>query len=494
VGRALGFASFLTGGLDPDTQRDELATVAALRTQFVRQAAAIRERSTGLYAGAGSDELFVDFTEAMDGQVDSALARRFDTAEFFDTITQDPDVTYQAYRERVAKILRDRADDVREAAARRERVYVAAILLTGALAIGTALVVVRSLTRPLRSLTDQVMDAAHHGLRQAVATVLGSPPDAAVPAPRLRPITVDSGDEVADVAAAMNLVQQSVVDLAVDQATMRRHMTDTFVSLGRRNQNLLSRQLAFITELQRTELDPEVLSQLFQLDHLATRMRRNAESLLVLAGEETPRTWTAPVGVADVVRAALGEVEDYQRVRISGVEPFTVGGHAAADLAHLLAELLENALLYSPPDEAVDVRGQHQPAGYTLAVIDAGVGMPAGEIAEANLRLAGAGLGAAPGGSGGSGGHPAMTVNGTSVSRGLRHGSGGAALPLAPSRYLGHYVAGHLAARHGIRVRLQNSAGPGITAVIGLPLSLSGDVPGSDVDPFRAPDWTSRPV
>jgi len=90
------------------------------------------------------------------------------------------------------------------------------------------------------------------------------------------------------------------------------------------------------------------------------------------------------VGVADVVRAALGEVEDYQRVRINGVEPFTVGGHAAADLAHLLAELLENALLYSPPDEAVDVRGQHQPAGYTLAVIDAGVGMPAGEIAEAN--------------------------------------------------------------------------------------------------------------
>jgi hypothetical protein len=166
-------------------------------------------------------------------------------------------------------------------------------------------------------------------------------------------------------------------------------------------------------------------------------MRRNAESLLVLAGIDPPRKWTAPVRVTDAIRAALGEVEDYQRVTVRAVEPTTVLGSAAADLAHLLAELIENALIFSPPDQTVEIRGRVQPAGYTLAVIDSGLGMPPEELARANRRLAGA-----------------------------------ESFTIAPSKYLGHYVAGNLAARHGINVTLHNSPGHGITATVNLPPTL----------------------
>jgi hypothetical protein len=167
-------------------------------------------------------------------------------------------------------------------------------------------------------------------------------------------------------------------------------------------------------------------------------MRRNAESLLVLAGIEPPRQWAAPVRLTDVIRAALGEVEDYQRVTVRGVEPATIIGSAAADLAHLLAELIENALVFSPPDQSVDIRGRNRPDGaYTLAIIDSGLGMPAGDVSSANRRLAGA-----------------------------------ESFTIAPSKYLGHYVAGNLAARHGIGVHLDNSPGNGITATIDIPPTL----------------------
>ena len=243
---------------------------------------------------------------------------------------------------------------------------------------------------------------------------------------------------MSDVAEALNTVQDTALDLAVEQAVLRRNIADSFVNLGRRNQNLLGRQLDFITELESNETNADTLSNLFRLDHLATRMRRNAESLLVLAGIEPPRQWAAPVRLTDVIRAALGEVENYQRVAVRGVEPATIIGSAAADLAHLLAELIENALVFSPPDKSVDIRGRNRDdGGYTLAVIDTGLGMAAKDVAAANRRLAGA---------------ESFTV--------------------APSKYLGHYVAGNLAARHDIHVRLDTSPGQGITATITLPPGL----------------------
>ena len=355
--------------------------------------------------------------------------------------------------------------------------------MLAALALGVAILVTwlvsRSITRPLRSLTRQATAMADHRLPEAVLDILDTPLGEDVEVPEVDPVAVHTRDEVSDVADALNTVQDTALDLAVEQAVLRRNIADSFVNLGRRNQNLLGRQLDFITELETNETNPDTLSNLFRLDHLATRMRRNAESLLVLAGVEPPRKWAAPVRLTDVIRAALGEVEDYQRVTVRGVEPATIVGAAAADLAHLLAELIENALVFSPPDQTVDIRGRsrrperpwerkacpdgrgrgrHVPrvggadqvSGYTLAVIDSGLGMPPADIEAANRRLAGA-----------------------------------ESFTIAPSKYLGHYVAGNLAARHGIGVRLDASPGNGITATVNIPPALPHHRTGRGVRPRR---------
>ncbi len=300
------------------------------------------------------------------------------------------------------------------------------------------LLVSRSITKPLRSLTQQAKDMAGRRLPSAVLEVLETPLGEDVSVPDITPIRVKTRDEVADVADALNTVQDSALDLAVEQAVLRRNIADSFTNLGRRNQNLLSRQLDFITQLEAHEADPDTLAALFRLDHLATRMRRNAESLLVLAGIGPPRRWAAPVAIVDVIRAAFGEVETYERATVRDVEPALVMGAVAADLAHLLAELLENALTFSPPEEKVEVRGRRRDDGsYSVAIVDAGFGMPEAELAQANRRLAGS---------------ESFTV--------------------APSKYLGHYVAGNLAARHGIEIRLSPAPGQGITALVALPAAL----------------------
>ena len=255
------------------------------------------------------------------------------------------------------------ADELNEEAATTP----AAVLRPGGLALVVAVLVTwlvsRSITRPLRSLTRQAKEMAERPLPDAVTDILETPLGDDVTVPTVDPVRVNTRDEVSDVADALNTVQDSALDLAVEQAVLRRNIADSFVNLGRRNQNLLGRQLDFITELETNETDADTLANLFRLDHLATRMRRNAESLLVLAGIEPPRQWAAPVRLTDVIRAALGEVEDYQRVTVRGVEPATIIGSAAADLAHLLAELIENALVFSPPDQTVDIRGRNRPGG-----------------------------------------------------------------------------------------------------------------------------------
>jgi signal transduction histidine kinase len=253
------------------------------------------------------------------------------------------------------------------------------------------------------------------------------------------------------VAAALNTVQDTALDLAVEQAVLRRNLADSFVNLGRRNQNLLSRQLDFITELESSETDPTTLQNLFLLDHLATRMRRNAESLLVLAGIDPPRQWAAPVGLTEVIRATLGEVEDYQRVRVRTADPIAVTGSAAADLAHMLAELVENALVFSPAGANVDIHGSTFDGGYRLAVADTGGGLPPDVVDAANRRL---------------GGSESFTV--------------------APSKYLGHYVAGRLAARHGIRVWLESMPGSGVIAMVDLPPHLVAEAVGPPPAPAPA--------
>jgi signal transduction histidine kinase len=434
--RSLIITGLLTsGGIDT---REERADVSSWVWRMQRLARNLQAETTGLYAPADNDRMFVDFTQTLTDQSNMAMHGAFDLDTTLAALNVPMEDQYNGYRNVVAEILRDEAKRLQDAATRREQIYLFLIGLTVVIALVIMLAVSWSITRPMHSLTRQAMDMAHHRLGHAIARILRTPLGQDVAVPEMEPITVATSDEVADVATVLNTVQDSALELAAGQAVLRRNLADSFVNLGRRNQNLLSRQLDFITMLEQNEADPITLGHLFQLDHLATRMRRNAESLLVLAGNESPRKWTAPVRIQDIIRAAVSEVEDYQRVILRVVEPVTIVGTAAADLAHLLAELIENALLFSPSDETVEIRGLTQPAGYTLAIIDQGLGMTPDEIARANRRLAGA---------------ESFTV--------------------APSKYLGHYVAGNLAVRHGIYVRLQHSPGAGITATVHLPAALA---------------------
>jgi signal transduction histidine kinase len=223
------------------------------------------------------------------------------------------------------------------------------------------------------------------------------------------------------------------------EAAQRQSVSELFVNLARRNQSLLDRQLSLIGDLEQRERTPETLSELFQLDHLATRIRRNAESLLVLSGDDPPRRWGRPVALGEVVRAAAAEVEDYGRVEVLVNEHLEVAGRAVADLAHLLAELIENATNFSPPNAEVRVRSHLVPgegATFVLSVEDTGIGMPAEELDAANQLL-----------------------------------SQPPDVDLRRSR-LGFHVVSRLAKRYGLTVNLANTPGGGITALVTLPESL----------------------
>ena len=306
-------------------------------------------------------------------------ARAWRSRPLLGAVAADPDIGYTGLRTKAAGLLAGEAQRLEDDAVARMRLF-AGIALGGLLvALLVTWLASRSITRPLRSLKEQAEEMAGTRLPAAVRQILDTPAGEDVVIPEV------AADHRQDAATRWPAwpppsaqVQSSAVDLAVEQAVLRRNISDSYINLGRRNQNLLSRQLDFITELERNEADPDTLEGLFRLDHLATRMRRNAESLLVLAGIEPPRQWSAPVKVADVVRAALGEVEDYQRVVVRHLEPAAVTGAVAADVAHVLAELIENALSFSPPDQTVEVKGRLATAGYTVAITDNGLGMAAG--------------------------------------------------------------------------------------------------------------------
>ena len=286
-----------------------------------------------------------------------------------------------------AAIVTARAAKLRRDAQHREYEYEALAVAALLMAFASAMIAGRSIARPLRRLTEDAEQMAGVRLPATVQEILAAPLTVDVPRPAVEPITARTRDEVADLAVALNTVQARAVDLAVEQAEQRRRSAQSFVDLGRRNQNLIGRQLDFITELEQRETDPETLDNLFRLDHLATRMRRNAASLLVLAGQEASRQWSAPVPLSDVVRAALGEVEDYKRVNVREMRGVMVSGSSSGDLVHLVAELLENALSYSAPGSPVEIMGRRLPDGFALSIMDEGLGMSPAERDAANARL-----------------------------------------------------------------------------------------------------------
>jgi signal transduction histidine kinase len=325
-----------------------------------------------------------------------------------------------------------------------EQRLVAFGMLVVALAGAVAFVASRSISRPLHRLAGEAEAVAQERLPAAVGAILDTPDDEEIRSPELQPVPAEGGAEIAEVAAALNSVQASAAQLALEQAALRRRIGESFVSLGRRNHELLTRQIDSITAMERSEADPDMLQELFSIDHLATRMRRNAESLLLLGGREHQRQWSAPVPLIDAVRGALGEIEDYSRVNIRRLDPAFVSGAAVAELSHMLAELLENALNFSPPEQSVDVAGRRNGDSYALAIVDSGLGMTDEELEQANRRIAGL---------------ESYTV--------------------APSRYLGHHVVGVHAKRLGLPVKLQPSPARGVTARLELSPVLvdEGDAP-----------------
>jgi HAMP domain-containing protein len=328
-----------------------------------------------------------------------------------------------------------RADE--SAARTRAAIDAAAVLLVLALAIGLSLVVVRSLLRPLGLLRSSAEEVAHSQLPGVVERLQRAEPvDLNA---ETRPIGIRDRDEIGQVARAFDAVHSTAVRVAAEQAALRRSVADMFLSLGRRLQALVHRQLELLDELERTEADPQQLRSLFRLDHLATRMRRNAENLLVLSGAEPVRRWSDPVPLARVIRAASAEIEDYNRVGVMPMADVRVVGHAVSDVVHLLAELIENAAAFSPPGTRVQVAGEPAAHGYLLEIEDQGIGMSDEELAEANEQLA----------------KPAT-------------------IDLAGAQRLGFYVVGRLAARHGVKVRLRRSWFGGVAALVLLPSSLLG--------------------
>jgi signal transduction histidine kinase len=340
-----------------------------------------------------------------------------------------------------------RADET--AARTRAMVDAAAVLLVLVLAVGLSLVVVRSLLRPLGLLQSSAEGVAHSQLPGVVERLQRAEPvDLNA---ETRPIGISDRHEIGQVARAFDAVHSTAVRVAAEQAALRRSVADMFLSLGRRLQALVHRQLELLDELERTEADPQQLHSLFRLDHLATRMRRNAENLLVLSGAEPVRRWSDPVPLPRVLRAASAEIEDYNRVGVMPMADVRVVGHAVSDVVHLLAELIENAAAFSPPGTRVQVSGEPAAHGYLLEIEDQGIGMSDEELAEANQQLA----------------RPAS-------------------IDLAGAQRLGFYVVGRLAARHGVKVRLRRSWFGGVAALVLLPSALLGG-PETEMQPARRP-------
>jgi signal transduction histidine kinase len=302
----------------------------------------------------------------------------------------------------------------RTAAIRNSAIVVGAMLL----ALLLVILVARSLVRPLRRLRDSALRVAHDDLARELERVrAGAEPG------HVQPIPVHTSEEVGQVAHAVDELHEQAVLLAGEQARLQLQVSDMFETLSRRSRSLVDQQLSLIDRLERNEEDPDRLESLFRLDHLAARMRRNGANLLVLAGAKVPREQVEPVPVSAIINAAASEVEDYTRVVTATVPDSEIYGAIAGDLVHLLAELLDNALRYSPPISQVRVSAVHTGnGGLVIEVSDIGIGMTEPDLRVANTRLQ----------------------------------SGGEVNPYT-ARHMGLFVVGRLAAQHGLVVRLRST-------------------------------------
>ncbi|MFE5767223.1 nitrate- and nitrite sensing domain-containing protein [Streptomyces sp. NPDC056485] len=313
-----------------------------------------------------------------------------------------------------------------------------AAVLLGLAAVAASLVISvrigRALVVELVSLRNTALEIAHRKLPHAMDR-LRAGQDIDVEAETPPPPAAD--DEITQVGEALATVHRAALGAAVERAELASGVSGVFVNLARRSQVLVHKQLTLLDTMERRADDPGELGDLFRLDHLTTRMRRHAESLIILSGAAPGRAWRMPVPLTNVVRAAVSEIEDYPRVEVRQLAEAAVLGGAVADLTHLLAELIENAAQFSPPHTKVRVSGEPVGAGYVLEVEDRGLGMGPESLREANRRI-----------------------------------EQSEALDLFDSDRLGLFVVSRLSARHGVRVHLRTSPYGGTTAVVLLPNSL----------------------
>jgi len=304
------------------------------------------------------------------------------------------------------------------------------------LVLFATLLVARSLVRPLRRLREGALDIATVQLPERVRQLSEAPERAKNM--EIAPIDVLSADEIGQVARAFDQVHSEAIRLAGNEAMLRSSFNAMFVNLSRRSQSLIERLVRLIDSLEQNEDDPGRLSNLFSMDHLVTRMRRNSENLLLLAGHESARKWSEAVPLADVARAATSEIEQYSRVTLRIQPGISVIGQAVSDVVHLLAEVIENATIFSPEDTPVHVSAQELTSGGVLIeVTDSGVGIPEARLSEMNWRLD----------------NPPV-------------------IDVSVSRHMGLFAVARLAERHGVRVRLRPGSPKGLTALVWLPDSV----------------------
>ncbi|CAM5699234.1 Signal transduction histidine-protein kinase/phosphatase MprB OS=Streptomyces alboniger OX=132473 GN=CP975_25535 PE=4 SV=1 [Streptomyces alboniger] len=367
-----------------------------------------------------------------------ALAGKGVTREAWWATTSAKFDAYRTIESDLADKAVDEASDIAADAQRNAYITGAIVVVALLAAFIVAGLMARQMSRSMRRLRTAAFGIAEQRLPMLVDQLSRTDPGRVDT--RVQPIPINSTDEIGEVARAFDQVHREAVRLAAEQALLRGNINAIFTNLSRRNQSLIEGQLTLITDLENNEADPDQLENLFRLDHLATRMRRNGENLLVLSGEEPGRRWDQPVPLVDVLRAASSEVEQYERIELSGVPEAEIHGLAVTDLVHLLAELLENATTFSSPQTKVRVTATRLPDGRIMVEIhDKGIGLTAEDFADINHKLA----------------NP-PTVD------------------AAISQRMGLFVVGRLADRHGTRVQLRPSGEQaGTTSLVMLPDAIT---------------------
>ncbi|MET8974081.1 nitrate- and nitrite sensing domain-containing protein [Streptomyces sp. NPDC004539] len=376
--------------------------------------------------------------QSTDASERAALAEQGVTAENWWAMTTLKFDAYRKIESGLSDTAVNEASDIASSAQRDAYITGAAVVVALLLAFILASAVARQMSRSMRQLRNAAFGIAEQRLPMLVDQLSRTDPGRVDT--RVAPIPINTTDEIGEVARAFDQVHREAVRLAAEQALLRGNINAIFTNLSRRNQSLIEGQLTLITDLENNEADPDQLENLFRLDHLATRMRRNGENLLVLAGEEPGRRWDQPVPLVDVLRAASSEVEQYERIELSGVPEAEIHGRAVTDLVHLLAELLENATTFSSPQTKVRVTATRLPDGRVMIEIhDKGIGLTAEDFADINHKLA----------------NP-PTVD------------------AAISQRMGLFVVGRLSDRHGIRVQLRPSGEQaGTTSLVMLPDAIT---------------------